>query len=112
MDFAAYNTFPRKKYGKIFVNNRDDIPKVKEIIKAMDEFEFSYLPEELVDMFAPEICQNGSYLVRLAYTHKFDSLDLNELQARCWMAGIHVFCMMNNDDVVWIRQLTEGNNGN
>lgn len=32
----AYNEFPRKGYGRIFVEKEEDIAKVKEIIRNMD----------------------------------------------------------------------------
>lgn len=105
----TYNTFPRKLYGAIFVENEEDIQKVKDIIKAMDDFEYEYLPSELIKVFNPNerIFEDGSkhYYIPLCYTHKFDSLDLNELQARCWMAGIHMFCMMDSKEDVWIDEL-------
>ena len=41
----AYNEFPRKGYGRIFVEKESDIPAVKEIIRKMGEFEYDYLPE-------------------------------------------------------------------
>ena len=42
----AYNEFPRKGYGRIFVEKESDIPIVKEIIRKMDDFEYGYLPED------------------------------------------------------------------
>ena len=60
------HTFPRKAFGRIFVEKEEDVQKVK------DHFWLS-----------------------MAYTHKFDSLNLNELQFRCWAAGIKVFCCLN-----------------
>ena len=98
----AYNTFPRKGYGVIFVEKEEDIPKVKEIIKKMDEFEYSYLPEKLIQVFNPNIRtfpkeNPKDYLwLDLNHTFKFDSLDLNELQFRCWAAGIKIFCCMGS----------------
>lgn len=100
----AYNTFPRKAYGRIFVEKEEDIHAVKEIIHKMDDDEFVYLPEDFITVFDPKIrsfpAENPKdYLwLNLAYTHKFDSLDLNELQFRCWAAGIKIFCCMNNDN--------------
>ncbi len=96
--------FPRKEYGRIFVEKESDIAAVKEIIKKMDAFEYEYLPDDFISVFSPEECKrkgdNGKsyWFVRLAYTHKFDSLDLNEFQARCWIVGIKVFCVMGGDD--------------
>lgn len=97
----AYHSFPRKEYGCIFVEKEEDIPKVKEIIRRMDEFEYEYLPEKLIKVFKPDICTFNNPIepkdhlkLKLEYTHKFDSLDLNELQIRCWSAGIKIFCCM------------------
>ena len=97
----AYNEFPRKGYGRIFVEKEEDIGKVKEIIRKMDEFEYSYLPEKLITVFSPNIKTfpadnpKDHLWLDFEYTHKFDSLDLNELQFRCWAAGIKIFCVMN-----------------
>lgn len=77
------NTFSRKDYGKILVREEKDIQKVKDIIKEMDPFEYEYLPENFIAVFE----KNN---VETTYTHKFDSLDLNELQLRCWEADIPI----------------------
>lgn len=95
-----FNTFPRKTYGRIFVEKEEDIPKVKEIIRKMDEYEYTYLPEGLIKVFNPDIrtFPNDNPKDHLwldsYYTGKFDSLNLNELQVRCWADGIKIFCCM------------------
>lgn len=100
----AYNTFPRKNYGVIFVEKEEDIAKVKEIIEKMDEFEYKYLPEELIQVFNPNIKTfpkenpKEHLWLDLKYTHKFDSLNLNELQFRCWAEGIKIFCCMGSNE--------------
>lgn len=73
-------TFNRKGYGRIYVESEDQIQAVREAIRQMDEFEFSYLPSNLVTTFSeyPEV----------VYTHKFDSLDLDHLAAKLWMQGV------------------------
>ena len=97
----AYNEFPRKGYGRIFVEKEEDIPVVKEIIRIMDEYEYGYLPENLITVFKPKIRTfpadnpKNHLLLEMEYTHKFDSLNLNELQFRCWAAGVKVFCCMD-----------------
>lgn len=95
----VYNTFERKGYGRIFVEKEEDIPKVREIIRKMDEYEYEhYLPSDIIAVFNPKevksACTPGKTYVKveLAYTHKFDSIDLNELTMRCWMEGIRMFC--------------------
>ena len=101
----AYNEFPRKGYGRIFVEKEEDIDKVKVIIYNMDAFEYGYLPEDLITVFdsniktfpkeLPKDPPKDHYCLEMKYTHKFDSLDLNELQFRCWAAGVKVFCVMD-----------------
>lgn len=97
------NTFPRKAYGRIFVEKEEDIQKVKDIIRKMDEFEYGYLPTDLITVFSPNIRRFPDHdpkdhlWLDMAYTHKFDTLNLNELQFRCWAAGIKVFCCMNSN---------------
>jgi hypothetical protein len=99
----AYNEFPRKGYGRIFVEKESDIPIVKEIICKMDEFEYEYLPGDLITVFDSNIKRFPNMLnepkdhlwLDMKYTHKFDNLNLNELQFRCWDAGIKVFCCMD-----------------
>jgi hypothetical protein len=77
------NTLSRKSYGAIYVNDKNDIARVKEIIKEMDEFEYSYLPNDLIKPFSeyPNVC----------YTHKFDALDTDALTAICWDRGIFIW---------------------
>lgn len=105
----AYNTFGRKEYGRIFVKNESDIEKVKAIIKSMDEFEYGYLPSDLIGVFNPRIIHGDGGKtfvdVPVAYTHKFDSLDLNELQVRCWLKGIPVFCVMSGNDYMAFSEI-------
>jgi hypothetical protein len=77
------NTLSRKSYGAIYVKNPNDIDKVKEIIKEMDEFEYDYLPDELIKPFAD--------YPQVAYTHKFCDLDMDDLTAKCWAKGVLIW---------------------
>lgn len=87
------NNFPRRSYGRIFVDKPEDAAKVREIIERMDAFEAQFLPEDLIAVFNPDgLYAEGGIMVELAQTGKFDSIDLNELQLRCWMAGVKIFC--------------------
>jgi hypothetical protein len=78
-------TFPRKGYGRIFTDEKENISEIKAIIKEMDEFEYDYLPDNFICVFNPA-------KIETVYTHKFDSLDTNELTKRCWEKGIMMFC--------------------
>ena len=65
------------------MNDPDDIDKVMEIIKEMDEFEYEYLPEGLIKPF--------SEYPSVTYTHKFSDLDMDDLTAKCWERGIFIW---------------------
>jgi hypothetical protein len=77
------NTLSRKSYGAIYVNNIEDVEKVKEIIEEMDKYEFDYLPNELIKPF--------SEYPSVAYTHKFCDMDMDKLTAICWSKGIFMW---------------------
>ena len=77
------NTLSRKDYAAIYVNNLIDIQKVRDIIQEMDEFEFEYLPDELIKPF--------SEYPSVSYTYKFYDLDMDALTAICWSRGIFIW---------------------
>lgn len=83
-----HRTINRKSYGKIYVAKKEDIQKVKDIIKQMDQYEYDYLPNDLISVFEGH---DGS--TRLTHTHKFDGLNINELMVKCWNEGIYIFCL-------------------
>lgn len=89
MNGGSTQTFNRKGNGRIYTNNAENIERIKEIIKEMDEFEYDYLPDDLITVFKGEI--------KHVYTHKFDSLDLDELMRRCWNEEIYVFVTMDEE---------------
>ena len=78
--------FPHKGYGRLFVKTKEDIAKVKEIIKEIDSFEYSYLPEDLITVFSDEN-------MKAVYTHKFSDLNMTEVLYRAWSRGINCFCV-------------------
>ncbi len=83
-------TLTRKGYARIYTLNEEDVQKVRDIIHEMDKFEFYYLP---LDMVAP-----FSNYPLLAYTHKFDGLDMNALTAICWSRGIPIWVCDNGQN--------------
>ena len=83
-------TFTRKGYGRIYVDKTENIDAVKNKIKELDEFEYEYLPSDLIAPF--------SEYPKIVYTYKFDSLDINKLTAILWKEGIHIFCLDNGHD--------------
>jgi len=77
------NTLTHKGYGRIYVDLPEHIEMVKAIIKELSEFEFEYLPKELITVFTdyPEV----------VYTHKFSDLSMVFLTAECWKRGIKIW---------------------
>ena len=77
------NTLTHKGYGRIYVDTVENIDKVKSIIKEMDEFEYDYLPKELIAV--------ASEYPNVTYVHKFSDLDMDRLTAKCWESGIKIW---------------------
>ncbi len=82
--------FPRHGHGRIYCLHKRDIPKVEKIIKEMDEFEHTYLPEDMIAVHQtfPSVIPTG----------KFDDLDLNELTANCWQAGVPIWVFIEDEN--------------
>lgn len=85
--------FARKGYGRIFVEKEEDISKVENIIKEIDEFEFEYYPtgnylggknERLVTTFSEDNYKS-------IYVGKFDDMDIGQVLKKAWEQGIHCF---------------------
>jgi len=76
--------FTRKGHGRIYVKDAIDIPKVNAIIKEMDEFEYEYLPNNMITTYEryPET----------VYIGKFDELKTDVLTNICWKTGICIWC--------------------
>ena len=86
--------FFRKGYGRIFVEKEEDIEKVEDIMRSIDEYEFNnYYPtgdyfggnkERLVTVFSQENFKS-------IYVGKFDDMCMTEVLKRAWEQGIHCF---------------------
>ena len=76
--------FTSKDYGRIFVEHEEDIDKVKQIIKELDEYEYNYLPDGLITVFSEKTY--GS-----SYVHKFSDMDMGQVLKIAWERGIHCF---------------------
>ena len=81
------STLTRKGFGRIYVDKVENVETVRLIIKELDEFEYSYLPNNLIAPF--------SHYPNLVYTQKFDGLCMNRLTAECWKRGIHIWVCDN-----------------
>ena len=87
--FKWNHYFSRKSYGRIFVDKEENVEKVKALIREMDEFEYTYLPDNFIATFEKS---KRDGCMETVYTYKFDNLCTNELSRRCWEQGIMVFC--------------------
>ena len=76
-------TLTHKGYGRIYCEKANDVEKVSDVIKEMDEFEHTYLPEKMITIF-------DDY-PRVVYTGKFSDLDMDRLTATCWKRGIKIW---------------------
>jgi len=81
--------FAYKTYGRIFVTQADHIPLVEAIIKDLDEFEYEYMPDDLITVYKPNPL--------MVYLHKFE-IDKIALTAKCWEAGIWIWCVDNQPE--------------
>ena len=77
--------FTKKGYARIYVEKTEDISKVHNLIREIDEYEWDYFPEGLVTTF--------DEYPQLVYTHKFDAIDPDYIVALCWKRGIKCFAV-------------------
>lgn len=78
----------RKGFSRIYTDKQENIDKIKEIIRIMDEFEYDYLPDDLISVFDGKI--------EYVYNGKFFEIDMKELVARCESRGIFVFYVIDD----------------
>jgi hypothetical protein len=83
MEKMEMRKFTRKGYGRIYCRNDGDTTAVMKIIKEMDQYEFEYLPNNLIVPFTE--------YPKVVYIGKFDDLDLDELTDKCWNKGIYIW---------------------
>lgn len=84
-DYKNYKMmFPYKDYGRIFVEKEEDIDKIKEIIKEIDDYEYTYMPDDLITVFSEENYHSK-------YVHKFNDMDMGEVLKVAWERGIKCF---------------------
>lgn len=83
-----------KHEARIYTDKVENIEKVKELIKELDEFEYEYLPKDLIAVF------NGT--IDYVYNGKFYDIDMDELMKRCWEKGIYVFYVIKQKERIWV----------
>ncbi len=81
--------FMSKTHGRIFVADESKIPAVRAKIKELDDFEYTYLPDNFVTKW------NGK--IETTYGHKFE-IDMEQLTEACWNEGIWIFCVTGYRD--------------
>lgn len=75
-------TFDYKGYGRIFVEKEEDIQKVKDKIKELDDFEYGYLPVDLIRVWRGDLDD-------ITYCYKFDELDIDNLCSELFNEGVN-----------------------
>lgn len=76
--------FQYKTYGRIFVADPSKIEAVMDVIKEIDDYEFTYLPTDFVAAWSDK--------PRYLYGHKFQ-MDIYALTEKCWAKGIWIYCV-------------------
>lgn len=72
-----------KGYGRIYCEHVNDIDSVKKIIKEIDDFEYEYLPKDLITTY--------DKYPQTVYIGKFSDMDMNKLTAECWKRGVKIW---------------------
>jgi len=79
-----------KHEARIYTDKLENI----EIIKEIDNFEYEYLPHNLIAVFKGKI----DYV----YNGKFYDIDMDEVMKRCWEEGIFAFYAIKERERIWI----------
>lgn len=72
--------FISKSKARIYTNTQENVEKIKSYIKQLDEFEYGYMPDDLVAVY------NGNF--DLVYNGKFEDIDIPQLQNMCFQKDI------------------------
>lgn len=80
----------RKGNGRIFVQSEEDIQKVIDTLREIDEAEYQdYFPKDFISVFK----EDRNYLV---YTGKFD-VDVDDLILRCQKKDVYIIVISCNE---------------
>ena len=75
----------RKTWGRIFVREEEDVARLIELLRTIDEYEVDgYLGDDIVEVWGGDF--------DLVYTHKFE-MDIDQIHAIAWMNNIDVWCI-------------------
>jgi len=84
----------KKGYGRIYVMTKPgtglaDIQRVKDIVAALDNFEWSYYVEGFIAPWEGR--------VELIYSHKFEPC-MDAITLACWCEGVAVWCISQHNE--------------
>lgn len=102
-------TLNHKGYARFITDSKENVERIKEIIKDMDDFEYRYMPKDIFFIINKEslvyVNPNSKFpafdelnSVLLVYNGKFDDLDLDELHRRCKERNI-MFAFLKGESV-------------
>ena len=92
-----HDKFRYKTYGRIFVAREEHVAIVIDSIKKVDDFEFTYMPKDLVAVYRP----GGPNM--LTYLHKFE-IDKIALALECMDRGVWIWCIDGGFDGSYLEQ--------
>ncbi len=73
----------RKGKARIYTDSKENVTKIKRIIRNMNHYEYTYLPKDLIAVFEGHINH--------VWNHKFCDLDMDDLIRKCHEKGIWMF---------------------
>ena len=91
----------RKGYGRLYCENPEHIPVIKEVMRQLSLFEFDYMPDGFIAPF--------SEYPDLVYLGKFDEMDMNAVVAQCWRLGARVWYCDNGHEEYMTHERSIGN---
>lgn len=98
--------FNEKGYGRILTNSIENKNKILKEIKIMNEFEFEYIPNDLIFIIDNDTILDDCQLV---YNGKFYDLDLEELHNRLEAKRVPFGVLIGNYDYEYgFVNLSEG----
>lgn len=87
--------FSRKGYGRIFVEEEEDVQVLEDIMQEIDPYEFEgFYPTGNFVGGGPQNRLTTAFSednFKSVYIGKFDDMDMIEVLKRAWARGIHCF---------------------
>lgn len=81
-------TFNNGAEGRIYTDTQENVERIKQIIKNIDEFEYPYLPDDFVAVW-----RDGAD-IDLIPNWKFYGLDLQKIEKECTFKNIPCGCFI------------------